>query len=1410
MGYSTIPRTGDSIYLGLDVGSVSLNTVLVDVNRSVLYESYTRLHGQPIETVHRVLAELLERIPSERIAGLAATGSSGELTADLLGGVAVNEIVAHTAAITQIYPHVRTVIEMGGEDSKLILLAPGEDGRPVLEDFAMNTQCAAGTGSFLDQQASRLGVSIEDEFAKLALKSEKPPRIAGRCSVFAKSDMIHLQQIGTPDYDILAGLCYAVARTFKSNLGRGKTFVKPIAFQGGVAANRAVVKAFEDVLDLMPGELVIPTNFTTMGAIGSVYTMLDDGGAPGAFRGLEALQAYLERSKETGGDLKPLGQPKGRAHGCVDVSTLPPTGGVDAYLGIDVGSLSTNVVVIDADRRVLARRYLPTAGRPLQAVARGLKEVGEEVGHAVRVHGVGTTGSGRYLTGDFVGADVVRNEITAQARAAIYFHPEVDTVFEIGGQDSKYISIDRGVVVDFEMNKVCAAGTGSFLEEQAEKLDINIEEEFGRRALVAECPSRLGDRCTVFMESDLVAHQQKGATKDNLVAGLAYSIVHNYLNRVVGDRRVGDHILFQGGVAWNKGVVSAFEAITGKTIVVPPHHDVTGAIGAAILAQEASVEESRFHGFDLSRRTYTNRSFECKACENFCEIRRVSFEGDPPLHYGARCDLWDTGKEACHGTELPDLFAERHERLFAGYTEPAPEEGAGRRVGLPRVLYVYEWFPYWRAFFESLGYTVVLSDTTNRSMINASIEREIAETCFPLKIVHGHVLNLLDKGVDYIFLPSCINSERGRTGLDQNYFCPLVQAAPYIIRAALEELDEGPPMLAPSLFFQYGQEVVERELAKAVRPLGVGRRQVRLALVAARAAQADFYAWLSERGARALAELGPRGQALVVISRPYNGCDQGINLGVPKKLRDLGALAIPMDFLPLETVDLADELPNMYWRYGQRIIQAAKLVAADPRLHAVYLTNFKCGPDSFIDHFVREVLRDKPYLTLEIDEHSADAGAITRCEAYIDSLANHKPRAGQAPGLNDHLRPDSRRRGRTLYIPNMTDHTHVMAAAFRACGIDAVVLPEPTREALELGKRFTSGRECLPFVITTGEMIKKALEPDFDPARSAFLMPGSNGPCRFGQYAPLQHRFLERIGCRGVPVIGPDAKDSYDAFEGVGLDARFQRLTWKGVVAVDLLEKLARETRPYETVQGATDSAYAEGLQALVEEAEAGCPDMVARLLAIRDSFAAIPVDRSRRRPIIGIVGEIYLRTNRFSNNNLVRQVEALGGEAWVASVAEWIFYTNHYYKEICRIQHHWRDYLRVTVKDLVQKWDERTFVALFEDLLLSGYEEPTETILSRSDPYLPRAVSCEAILSLGKSLEYLEHGVSGIINVMPFGCMPGMLVAGIAKRLRDRHGDFPFLSLSYDGQQDVNALTRLDAFIFQAVQYQERRTGAH
>jgi len=478
----------EKLRFGFDLGSISINTVVMKKEGQVLDSRYDHCQGKPFEKLRDILLELEKEYDREQFSSLSFTGTGGKLAAKLLGGAFVNEIVAQSTSVSSLYPQVRTVIEMGGEDSKLIFLDQVDEQSSRLSDFELNTLCAAGTGSFLDQQANRIGISIENEFGELALKSEDPPRIAGRCSVFAKSDMIHLQQIATPVHDIVAGLCFAVARNFISSLGRGKTLSFPLMFQGGVSFNTGMIRAFRELLKAGEEDLIIPEYNASMGAIGAVlYHLQEDSKKLSGYRGTDKLEEYIHGEKSRGKSFEALTPPESNIQ--KEVHPLPESDEpCEVYLGLDIGSLSTNVVLIDMENRVIARRYLPTASKPLEAIRTGMSEIFEEVGDRVVVKAAGTTGSGRYLTGDFIGADLIRNEITAQATAAISCDPEVDTIFEIGGQDSKYISIDNGVVVDFEMNKVCAAGTGSFLQEQAEKLDINIIEEFGEMALSADKP----------------------------------------------------------------------------------------------------------------------------------------------------------------------------------------------------------------------------------------------------------------------------------------------------------------------------------------------------------------------------------------------------------------------------------------------------------------------------------------------------------------------------------------------------------------------------------------------------------------------------------------------------------------------------------------------------------------------------------------------------------------------------------------------------------------------------------------------------------------------------------------------------------------------------------------------------------
>lgn len=1388
----------DRLHLGIDVGSASANTVIMNDDKEVLLEEYTRTQGQPLETVARVLTGVFSRFPVESIKTVSFTGSGGGLLAKLLAANFTNEIIAQARAISFYHPEVRTVIEMGGEDSKLILLKNTTAGMEI-EDFAMNTLCAAGTGSFLDQQASRLGLSIE-EFSRRALESKAPPRIAGRCSVFAKSDMIHLQQEATPVCDIVAGLCYAMARNLKGNIGKGKKFHKPISFQGGVAANLGVRRAFTDILGLEEGELIIPRRFLSMGAVGAILLTLEDPAYAHKFQGLEPLLRFIGERKTELRYHNPLhlANPEHKAP-AGHIYKDPEVQKIKAFLGIDVGSISTNVVVIDEERRVLAKRYLMTAGRPIDAVKRGLKEIGEEIGGQVEITGAGATGSGRYLTGDFVGADLIVNEITSQATAAADIDPQVDTIFEIGGQDSKYISLQNGAIVDFQMNKVCAAGTGSFLEEQAEQLGISIRNDFGGLALKSLTPVPLGERCTVFMKSDLVHYQQGGASRADLVAGLSYAIVQNYLNKVVEDRKIGQRIFYQGGTAANLGIVAAFESVLGREITVPEHHEVTGAIGVAILAQrERTWEKSRFKGFMLSERNYTTESFECSGCPNHCEVKKVSSEGERPLFYGSRCEKYDVDQRSDKGAHLPDLFKERDEWLFKS-AEGVSKAGKRGRVGLPRTLYMYELFPYWQAFFSALGFTVALSEPTHKQMIHKGLEQIVSETCYPIKVAHGHVLDLIEKGVDFLFLPSIIEMKPNEDPFGHGFVCPYNQALPYIMQSAIDLTSQNVRVLQPVLRFGRESKDVRRVLRKMAADLGISPFAVSRACRVAEEAQAEFYRRLESRGREVLNSLAPDEKAVVIIGRPYTAYDPGINLNIARKLKKLGVLAIPMDFLPTDEIDV-ESARLMYWRYGQRIIAAAGLIRENPNLFAVCLTYFACGPDSFILPFFKEELGGKPYLEIEIDEHSADAGALTRLEAYLDSLkyvATAYPK--KAPSVIRNAGLERRK----IYLPPMADHAQAIAAAFEACGAEAEVLPESDPETLRLGRKLTSGKECYPFILTAGDMAKMVRRPDFEPDHSAFFMPSGNGPCRFGQYHRFHRMILDSLGFPQVPIFAPNQDDSfYDRLGMIG--GNFTRLGWQGMVAVDLLEKKLRETRPYEKQKGETEAVYRHALgqvcQAIKER-----KSLPPVLRQARKDFEDVALNGYREKPVLGIVGEIYIRSNKFSNENLVQQIEALGGEAWLPTISEWILYINFTARRKSRRERRLRQFLRLAMEERFQLKDEHAFCEVFAGALRNFPEPSIPDILSYAQPYMDSSFEGEAVLSVGKAYDYLKKNVSGIVNAMPFTCMPGAIVSTILKQFREQHDNIPFLGISYDGQEATNTRTRLEAFMYQVNHYKAK-----
>jgi predicted CoA-substrate-specific enzyme activase len=1434
---NVVPLTGSGkLCIGIDIGSTSSDIVVLDEGGRIIVEEYKRTLGKPIETVREQLSRILANINPVDIEVAAATGSAGRLFAQLVGVAFVNEVQAQAAAIASLYPQhgQATVIDMGGQDTKLIFLLR-KDGVCRISDFAMNTVCAAGTGSFLDQQAQRLGVNIEGEFGALALQSRAVPRMAGRCSVFAKSDMIHLQQQATPVYDIVAGLCLALARNLKSNLGCGREFLQPIIFTGGVAANAGVVRALEDVFELERGGLIVPEKHFVTGAIGAVLTakgMVSRQGAGGIK--IEKLDAYLS-GRGSGQDMSPrrerleksrIPEPENLVYEQLLSSSQP----VEAYLGLDVGSISTKVAIIDKQKRLLVKSYIMTAGRPLEAVQQVLDIVGRKAAGRVKIVGAATTGSGRYLTGDFIGADVVVNEITAQAAGAAIINPAVDTIFEIGGQDSKYISIENGVVVDFEMNHACAAGTGSFLEEQATRLGINIKEEFAQKAFESERPIKLGERCTVFMESDLISFLQRGAKTEDLVAGLSYSIVTNYLNRVVGRRKVGQNICFQGGTAFNKAVWAAFEKVTGKPVLVPDHHEVTGAIGAASIAAEHqnnnSTNRSRFKGFEnLVGVKYTVESFSCEHCPNGCEIKKVQLPGSEPLYYGSRCDRYNLKKKGPRKREF-DAFEYRQRKMFEfagldGFSSPAAKNGAVT-VGIPMALTGWQLLPLFVRFFKELGFEPVLSGRTSRQIIRKGVEKVTAQTCYPVKVAYGHIEELIEKKVDYIFLPSIVSMAASFPGNEYNHLCPYVQSFAYQAKSAFGDKlggsagssQGGTRILTAPLRLGEGEKLLQKTFAGLGKKLGVSSSAVAKAVEAAQKAQAGFEQAIQEKGTEILANLGQDEKLFVLVSRPYNGCDNEMNLQLPAKLAELGVRVLPMDMLDLTKTGLGDEglHRSIYWSYGQKILRVAELVKRDKRLFAIYLSNFSCGPDSFLMTFFKDIMGSKPCLQLEIDEHSADAGVITRLEAFFDSLKYYKPDKKQAVDsapaavVTGGCRQSKEKR--TWYLPYMGDSAYGLAACLRAYGQPAQVIPLADEKSMIEGRAFTTGKECLPCAITTGDMLKTIKSSGFDHNKAAFFMPGSSGPCRFGMYSCLHRLVLKYVGCGDIPVISPnqDSRFYEDFCREAGMSqTSFMRDMWTAAVGNDLLHKLVLRLRPYVADRGEAQRVYDRSVERWV-----GAVERKEKMLAlcrqmesIAEEFGSLEFDRRVVRPKIGIVGEIYVRSHPFANDNLIVRLEQLGAVCDLASLAEWIYYTNVTRAAQAGRRRNLRNFLVNKTQNFYQHRIEKKLARPLEKRFGHLAEGAVEDVIELAAPYMHKSFEGEAVLSVGKIVEYYHQGFSGVVNVMPFTCMPSTIVSTQTKQISSDCGGMPILNISFDGQEDPSLTTRLEAFVEQVRQRQ-------
>jgi predicted CoA-substrate-specific enzyme activase len=1384
----------ERVFLGLDLGVNSIKAVVADCYLTILRRETEPVRGNLFEAVKTILQKSLSEWEEKEFV-VSVTGNGKDSLEFPERVLKVNEITALACGVKKVFPEALSAFDIGAENARWLQLKPSKgkenNSFPEIVEFSMNERCAAGTGLFLEQQAFRLKLSIE-EFSSLAAKAKKGARLAGRCSVFAKSDMIHLQQKGTPIEEIAYGACLALVRSITSSLLRGKESPFPIALAGGTVKNYGLLRAFRQVLKSGEKDLFYSEDSPFLPAIGAICLAQRNQHQLSSipFKFLVSELKAVEQKKLS--NLKPLCQPTfsgpTEPHSIINRP-------VKGYLGIDIGSVSTNLVIMDEDFQVLSGVYLPTRGQPLEALKDGFLELLKRFPAGLEILGTGTTGSGRYLAGKLVNADSIKNEITCQMKSSCFYFPEVDTIFEIGGQDSKYIQVQQGKVVDFNLNKICAAGTGSFLEEQAAQLKFSVENDFARLAFLSSNPYDLGSRCTVFMESELIRAASRNQPLPDLVAGLAYSIARNYLEKVVERRPVGNKIVFQGGVASNQAVVKAFSELLGKEILVHPYNRISGAIGAALEARE-KVKKSGKKSLKTSEikeklvRPYNLNTFECHQCSNRCEVVAISSGGES-IYFGDICERYTSrsGKELVEtGFHHPLAF---RNKLLEEITTQKNEQGLV--IGLPRASTFVEFLPLWKTFFSRLGYRVKISPETNAEIMEAGIKLQLAETCLPIKIALGHIKFLQDDPeVDLIFFPSLIDSHHQE--YDSFYFCPYTEHLPSMLPEIFRQ-----KLLTLPVYLQPAEENIKENFKNLSRILKEPEEKIKEAWDAGWKTQTYFRQKLLEKGKEILAKSKEeRKPILIVGSRPYLLYDAFLNLNLWSHLEKLGLIAIPYDYLPLEEIQLEESLIESSaippWRYPQHLLKAAIYSYNQTEAYPVFLTNYGCGLDGFSFKLIKNLVSQLPHLFLEFDEHRGEAGLVTRLEAFADEINQRQAETSKRflikKTSDPEFMPVEEIKKLPFIIPYFADQAIAFAGALKKSGLQAEVLPPPDENSLKLGERYSSGKECHAFSYLLGDLLKYVLEKK--PAeKQVFFFPGARYACLLQQYGPAMRSLLEELGLSGTLVLTP----TLDYFwKLIGLDGL--KSLWQGLVAVDNLIKLSCQLRPYEINQGETDQTFIRSLEKIEKGLAEG--QLEKALKEIRTELKKIKI-RKKNRPVVGIAGDIYTRQNSFANNKLFYHLEALGAEVWPSPflIDEIDFtFSREFYEKLAT--GNLKETLRYAGLNLLKDIKKQQVVRKmpFSDLKIkeSGFEEIVKSTIT----YLNYNNNQTLFLNVARIIDFARKGADGIINVICFNCMLGTASAAISGRIKKDFGNIPLPTLIYGETESTNEDTKLEAFMEQ------------
>jgi len=1333
------------------------------------------------------------------------------------------------------------VVSAGGETFMVYVL----DGNGRIANVLTGNKCASGTGEFLLQQLRRMDVSLE-EAAEWAA-TEEPHHVSGRCSVFCKSDCTHATNKGIPRARVTAGLCMMMANKILELLKKVER--RNIMVTGGTTRNRMMIEYLGRRIE----NLIVPEPAPYFEALGAALWALDNETCP--FPGFEALfrsEANAFEALPPLADFTPM-----VAFKQMQMGTARPKD--RCILGLDVGSTTTKAVLLrTADNAMLASIYLRTSGDPVGASRRCYRALHEQLSNqvdpaTVDIEGLGVCGSGRQIAGLHALTDGVINEIIAHATAAVHFDPKVDTIFEIGGQDAKYTYITNGVPSDYAMNEACSAGTGSFLEESAfETLGIAME-EIADIAVCGKRPPNFNDQCAAFIASDIKNAIHEGIAREDIVAGLVYSICMNYSNRVKGNRPVGEKVFMQGGVCYNRAVPLAMAALVGKPIIVPPEPGLMGAYGVALAVKdriESGLMEKR--DFDLKtlaeRKVRYKKPFICgggkEGCDRRCSVSRIEVEAKTYPFGGACNRYYNLRHNVRYDVEKLDLVRVRQRLVFdtfAGRPKPMPDKPA-RRVAISRSFLVATFYPLYSTFFTELGYTPVLVDAPSRP----GIDQRNAAFCYPAELAHGFFLAMLETEPrpDFVFLPH-FRSVPVSNRVSKAYVCPLVQGETFYLQATFREplrrLEKaGTRLLTPMLDLHDGVDGARDPMVKTALQMGVGRRRAEAAFDAAAAQQKRCTETMRQIGKEALAglEQDPDQTAVVVFGRPYNAFAEEAHMGIPHKLASRGVTVIPLDFLDLEA---EHSKRHMYWGMGELILKAARQVERHPQLFGTYITNFSCGPDSFVIGYFREIMGRKPSLTLELDSHTADAGLETRIEAFLDIVAAYR-QLSAAGGIG--RRTDTRRPAKvmleneravvktssgkvvpmddpkvTVLFPSMgAIATGMLAAVFDARGFHVYAHPPADEAVLKIGRANTSCKECLPLILTTGTLLNYVWNHKREDEVLVYFMATGSGPCRFGQYYIFMEDLIRRLE---IPDVAMFSLTSDNAYAGLGND--FQLHGWWAIVISDVLEDIRSMILVNAESPGAGMNTFQNECDRIRETIRSGNFSAIERQL--RDSAARFASIRMKMPPsavpTVNLTGEIFVRRDGLSRQHLVRRLAEMGFATICTPVAEWL---------------HYSDYLvekgiggpRLSKMERLGFFAKKKFMANYEKrikaaLSASGlvHAEPLKVggIIKNAAPYISAELTGEAVLTIGGALTEVATHVCGVIAIGPFGCMPNRLSEAILTEAMTREDklatdpgnghlravlsqveSLPFLAIESDGSPFPQLISaKLEAFCLRA-----------